>query len=47
MLREAGFDQISIQLKEESRRVIQEWAPGRKIEDYIASASLEAVKPAS
>ncbi len=46
MLRESGFDQIRIRSKDESRRLIQEWAPGRKIEDYIASASIEAVKPA-
>ena len=45
MLREAGFDQIRIQPKDESRRLIRDWAPGRKIEDYIASASLEAKKP--
>lgn len=47
MLREAGFHQIRIQIKEESRRFIRDWAPGRKIEDYLASASIEAVKPAS
>ncbi len=46
MLREAGFDQIRIQPKEESRRLIREWAPGRKIEDYIVSATIEAVKSA-
>ncbi|MCX5889806.1 MAG: arsenite methyltransferase [Deltaproteobacteria bacterium] len=46
LLCEAGFDQIRIQPKDESRRLIQDWAPGRKIEDYIASASIEAVKPA-
>jgi len=45
LLREAGFDQIRIQPKDESRRMIQGWAPGRKIEDYIASASIEAKKP--
>jgi SAM-dependent methyltransferase len=45
MLREAGFDRIRIQPKEESRRLIRDWAPGRKIEDYIASASIEAKKP--
>lgn len=44
MLREAGFDQIRIQPKEESRQLIREWAPGRKIEDYIVSATIEAVK---
>jgi ubiquinone/menaquinone biosynthesis C-methylase UbiE len=47
MLRESGFDNIRIQPKDESRRFIREWAPGRKIEDYIASASIEAVKPTS
>lgn len=47
MLLEAGFDRIRIQPKEESRRLIRDWAPGRKIEDYIASASIEAVKPAA
>jgi SAM-dependent methyltransferase len=47
MLREAGFGDIRIQLKEESRRFIQEWAPGRGLEDYVVSASIEAVKPAA
>ncbi len=47
MLRESGFDNIRIQPKDESRRLIREWASGRNIEDYILSASIEAVKPAS
>ncbi len=47
MLRESGFQDIRIQAKDESREFIREWAPGRKIEDYIASAIIEAVKPAS
>jgi len=47
MLAESGFQQIRIQPKDESRRLIREWAPGRNIEDCIASASIEAVKPAS
>jgi len=47
MLRESGFDNIRIQPKDESRQLIREWAPGRKIEDYIVSAAIEAVKPAS
>ena len=47
MLREAGFSDIRIQLKEESRRFIREWAPGRGLEDYVVSASIEAVKPKS
>lgn len=47
MLRETGFNNIRIQPKDESRQFIREWAPGRKIEDYIASAIIEAVKPTS
>lgn len=47
MLRTAGFDQILIQPKEESRRFIQDWVPGRRIEEYVVSASIEAVKPQS
>lgn len=45
MLHESGFQGIRIQPKDESREFIREWSPGRKIEDYIASAMIEAVKP--
>jgi arsenite methyltransferase len=47
MLEESGFHKIRIQPKDESRRFIRGWSPGRKIEDFIVSASIEAVKPAS
>lgn len=47
MLREAGFHNIRIQPKDESREFIREWAPGRSIEEYIVSAIIEAVKPIS
>ena len=48
MLREAGFGDIRIQLKkEESRRFIREWLPGSRLEEYVVSASIEAVKPAT
>lgn len=47
MLGESGFRDIRIQLKEGSELFVREWAPGRKIEDYIASATIEAVKPKS
>jgi arsenite methyltransferase len=45
MLEEAGFQQISITPMEESRRFIRDWFPGRAIEDYVVSASIEAIKP--
>jgi SAM-dependent methyltransferase len=44
-LRDAGFTDISITVKPESRELIATWAPGRGIEDYVASAIVEARKP--
>ena len=43
-LRAAGFDAPEIDVKEESRKFIADWAPGRGIEGYIASATIRAVK---
>ena len=45
MLKDAGFEQIEIKPKDESRHFVQKWAPGTKMEDYVASASIEAIKP--
>jgi len=45
MLAEAGFRDIRIQPRQESRESIREWFPGRNLEDYIASATIEAKKP--
>lgn len=47
MIREAGFVRISIQPKDESREFIRDWAPGRGLDDYVVSATIEAVKPAA
>lgn len=44
MLTEAGFTQISIRPRDESRAFIKEWMPGSRAEDYIVSATIEAVK---
>lgn len=41
----AGFEQVCIAPKDESREFISDWAPGRAVEDYVVSATLEAVKP--
>jgi SAM-dependent methyltransferase len=45
MLRGAGFVDIDIQAKEDSREFIQEWQPGTKLEDYVLSANMTATKP--
>jgi ubiquinone/menaquinone biosynthesis C-methylase UbiE len=43
----AGFTDISIQVKPESRDYIATWAVDRGIENYVASANIEARKPAA
>jgi ubiquinone/menaquinone biosynthesis C-methylase UbiE len=41
----AGFHRIRVVVKPESRELIASWAPGRGVEDCVASASIEARKP--
>jgi len=45
MLHDAGFVDIRIQPKDESRTFIREWVPGTNVADYLLSATIEAVKP--
>ncbi len=45
LLRESGFVDIRIQVRQESREFIKEWFPGSGVENYVASANIEAVKP--
>jgi len=45
MLKQAGFHDIKITPKHESRELIRQWAPGKNAGDYIVSAYIEAVKP--
>lgn len=45
LLRGAGFEDVRVDVKEESRGFIGEWMPGSGAETYVASASIEAVKP--
>ena len=44
-LAQAGFTQIRIEAKDGSREIIGGWFPGRKIEEFLGSATIEAVKP--
>src|SRR5215831_1695692 len=45
MLRDAGFVNIRIQPKDESRTFIRAWVPGTNIADYLISATIEGIKP--
>ena len=41
----AGFVDVRVTPKPESRELIKTWAPGRNLEDHIVSAMVEARKP--
>jgi SAM-dependent methyltransferase len=45
MLETVGFQRVRIAPKDTSRSFIREWLPGSRIEDYLVSAMIEAVKP--
>ena len=45
MLEASGFKNIKIAPKGSSRSFIREWLPGKRVEDYLVSATIEAVKP--
>jgi SAM-dependent methyltransferase len=46
-LAETGFTRIRVTVKPESREMIAAWAPGRGVENYVASAIIEGWKPAA
>ena len=41
----AGFVDVRVTPKPESRELIKTWAPGRNLENHIVSAMVEARKP--
>jgi len=45
MLGSAGFDRIKVAPKDASRSFIREWLPGKRVEEYLVSATIEATKP--
>jgi len=46
MIEASGFEEVRIDLRRESQVFIREWMPGSGAEDFIASATIRAVKPA-
>jgi SAM-dependent methyltransferase len=44
-LQAAGFRDVRVTVKDESRDLVANWAPGRGIENFVASAIIEARKP--
>ncbi len=45
MIKAAGFCNVRIQPKDESKAFIRDWAPDHNVTDYVVSASIEGVKP--
>ena len=44
LLEDVGFVDVRMQPKDESKAVIQDWAPASRMEDYVVSATIEGVK---
>jgi len=45
MIKAAGFTDVRIEPKDESKVFIRDWAPDHNVTDYVVSASIEGVKP--
>src|SRR5690606_10101746 len=43
---DAGFQQVRVTVQAQSRKLVEEWSPGSGAEQVVASALIEAVKPA-
>lgn len=43
-MQDAGFQEIKITPKDDSKEFIKDWAPGKNVTDYVLSAHIEAVK---
>lgn len=47
LLQGAGFEDVHVDVKPESRGFIQDWFPGSGAEEHVASATIAARKPAA
>jgi SAM-dependent methyltransferase len=46
MISDAGFEQVRVSVQAESRALVEDWSPGTGADQVVASALIEAVKPA-
>lgn len=46
MIADAGFQQVRVSVQSSSRELVEDWSPGSGAEQVVASALIEAVKPA-
>jgi arsenite methyltransferase len=44
MLQNAGFKDIKLTPKDNSREILKSWVPGRNVEDFVSSYIIEAIK---
>jgi ubiquinone/menaquinone biosynthesis C-methylase UbiE len=47
LLTEAGFVDVTVDVRPESRSFIREWMPGSGAEEFVASATIRATRPSS
>jgi SAM-dependent methyltransferase len=45
MIAEAGFADVKVTVKTESRELVEDWSPGTGAASLVASALIEAIKP--
>jgi arsenite methyltransferase len=45
MLADVGFEHVRIETSTDSRSYIRQWAPGSRVEDFVVSATIEAIRP--
>ncbi len=45
LLRDAGFEELRIEVRPASREIIRDWMRGSGVENYVASADITARKP--
>ena len=46
MIAEAGFERVRVSVQAHSRKLVEDWSPGNGAADVVASALIEAIKPA-